>query len=195
MVNGPSGANNMKVHVVKEFELNGIVHTFNSRHDVVKLVKPQGIGIELGTATGAFSRKILEISDLEYLYTVDMFDPDNGRHKHAMENLLPYRNRSSVLKMKFNEAADLFNYADFDWVYVDGYAHTGEENGQTFVDWWPKIKSGGIFSGDDYSLIHWPLVVENLNKFAEQVRRDIYVINCEPGNDWASQHPTWFIIK
>ena len=185
----------MKIHTVKEFELNGIVHEFESRHDVVKLVKSQGIGIELGTAEGNFSRQVLENSDLEYLYTVDMFDPDGGRYRAAMQNLLPLRSRSTILKMKFNQAAELFDYGYFDWIYIDGFAHTGQENGQTFDDWWPKVKSGGVFSGDDYSQSSWPLVVEQLNIFSEQVRRDIYVIDCEPGDDWASKQPTWFMIK
>jgi hypothetical protein len=183
----------MKVHKVKQFELNRVVHTFNARHDVVKLVKPNGVGIELGTAGGDFSKRVLEISDLEYLYTVDRFDTDC--YRHAMSKLMPYRNRSSILRMEFSEAAGSFNDEFFDWIYIDGYAHTGEEGGQTFVDWWTKIRSGGIFSGDDYSHDVWPLVVENLNWFAEKVQRDIYVIDCEPGDHWASKNPTWFMIK
>ena len=185
----------MKIHIVKEFELNGIVHKFNSRHDVVKLVKSAGIGIELGTAGGDFSRRVLENSDLEYLYTVDMFDPDGGRYRTAVQNLMSFKNRSSIIKMKFSEAADVFEYQYFDWVYIDGFAHTGQENGQTFNDWWPKVKPGGVFSGDDYNQVHWPLVVENLNIFAERKKQDIYVIDCAPGDDWASKQPTWFMIK
>ena len=185
----------MKAHRVKEFELNGVVHKFDSRHDVVKLVKPNGVGIELGTAGGDFSKRVLEISDLEFLYTVDRFDPDAGRYKVAMENLLPCRSRSAIIKMPFSDATQLFNDRYFDWIYIDGYAHTGEEGGQTFVDWWPKIRSGGIFSGDDYDRGNWPLVVENLNQFAEKVKRDIYVIDCEPGQHWASKNPTWFMIR
>jgi hypothetical protein len=185
----------MKIHTVKEFELNGVVHKFNSRHDVVKIVKSSGVGIELGTAGGDFSKRVLEISDLEYLYTVDRFDPDAGRYKAAMYNLLHYRSRSAILKMEFSEAVELFSDRYFDWIYIDGYAHTGQENGQTFVDWWDKIKTPGIFSGDDYDPEIWPLVVENLNQFAEKVQRDIYVIDCKPGDDWASKSSTWFMMR
>jgi hypothetical protein len=39
------------------------------------------------------------------------------------------------------------------------------------------------------------LVVENLNQFAEKVQRDIYVIDCKPGDDWASKSSTWFMMR
>lgn len=29
----------------------------------------------------------------------------------------------------------------FDFVYIDGYAHTGEENGKTIIDWWRKVRT------------------------------------------------------
>tara|TARA_Y100000389_G_C17052243_1_gene313332 strand:+ start:118 stop:318 length:201 start_codon:yes stop_codon:yes gene_type:complete len=56
----------------------------------------------------------------------------------------------------------------FDFIYVDGYAHTGEENGKTFFDWWPKLKQNGIFSGDDYDNKKWTEVYKNVNNFCEK---------------------------
>lgn len=43
------------------------------------------------------------------------------------------------------------------FIYVDGYAHTGEDRGKTLFDWYPKLKIGGLMAGDDYH-DDWPLV-------------------------------------
>ncbi len=96
--------------------------------------------------------------------------------------------------MRFDEALTLFPDEYFDFVYVDGYAHTGEEQGQTFRDWFPKLKPGGIFAGDDYSP-DWPLVVEEVDKFIAANRLKLFVINYQKEPDRFSQFPTWFTLK
>jgi hypothetical protein len=88
----------------------------------------------------------------------------------------------------------LFEPECFDFIYIDGHAHTGQENGKTFEDWWPLLKPGGVFAGDDYHS-DWPKVVENLNVFAKGIGHEIHVIDCTPGEDWASKYPTWFMVK
>jgi hypothetical protein len=95
--------------------------------------------------------------------------------------------------MRFDEALPLFNDESLDFIYVDGYAHDGELNGQTFRDWFPKLRRGGIISGDDYSP-DWPLVVEAVNTFAKDYQLDIHVINCHE-EKWNSLYPTWFAFK
>jgi hypothetical protein len=45
-----------------------------------------------------------------------------------------------LLRMSFDEAAELFDDEFFDFIYFDGYAHTGEEGGKTFSDWYQKLK-------------------------------------------------------
>ena len=91
-------------------------------------------------------------------------------------------------------AQKLFPDEYFDFIYIDGYAHTGQENGRTLAEWWPKVKPGGFLVGDDYSE-HWQLVVEVANKFAEHTQRKLHVIKCKPEHDWASQEPSWLIQK
>jgi hypothetical protein len=167
-----------------------------NRWDVVRLVVDQGVGIELGTASAGFSRRILEISNLSFLYTVDHFikEQADDAYIHALYQLLPFRNRSTILRTTFETASRLFPNDYFDFIYIDGYAHTGQENGSTFRDWWGKLKSGGVFAGDDYHS-NWPDVVKNLDEFASRINHEVYVIDCVPGEDCFSQYPTWFIIK
>lgn len=74
-----------------------------------------------------------------------------------------------LLRMSFSQAADLFPDASFDFIYVDGYAHTGCEGGRTFAEWFPKLKPGGIMAGDDYDPKVWPLVVWAVHEAAAQL--------------------------
>jgi hypothetical protein len=46
-----------------------------------------------------------------------------------------------LLRMRFDEAIDLFDDASLDFVYVDGYAHGGEEGGETIFEWFRKVRS------------------------------------------------------
>ena len=184
--------------MITEYTYNDITYVFNHRWDIAKMIPNNGLGIELGTAAGGFANKVLSTSNIGFLYTVDRYqEKHHSIHEYqiAIQKLMPYRSRSSILRMNFSEALVLFPDEYFDFIYVDGFAHTGEDNGGAFRDWWPKLKPGGVFSGDDYHE-HWPLVVDNLNQFANQVGKHINVIACEPiDGDTYSQYPTWFMIK
>lgn len=172
----------------------------NRREDVIKYANPNGVGIELGVAEGEFSERILRETQNSnfYLYSVDMWAGDRGhdvaQYSRVITRLDKYKNRNSVIKLTFDEALPLFPDNYFDFIYVDGYAHTGEENGKTFYDWFPKLKNGGIMAGDDYH-DNWPLVKNAVDLFSTNIKRDLHVINChEPNSVW-SEYPTWFVFK
>lgn len=176
-----------------------IKHSFlNKREDVMKFANPNGVGIELGVAEGEFSERVLRNTQNYYHYSVDMWAGDRGhdddQYKRVIKRLEPYRDRNTIIKLKFENALELFPDNYFDFIYVDGYAHTGEENGKTFSDWYPKLKNGGIMAGDDYH-DNWPLVKKCVNDFSSKVKRDLHLIDChEPNSVW-SEYPTWFIFK
>ncbi len=60
------------------------------------------------------------------------------QYREAIIRLAPYRTRNSILRMRFDEALPLFDESSLDFIYVDGYAHDGEPDGQTFREWFPK---------------------------------------------------------
>jgi hypothetical protein len=82
-------------------------------------------------------------------------------------------------------------------------AHTGEEDGKTFNDWWKKLKSGGVFSGDDYDIYKWPKVYNNVNTFCRQNDLKLHVIqNLIEDRNKASfittcmdLSPSWYTFK
>ena len=175
-----------------------IFPTLRSRWELTKIVRPGGVGVELGVANGVFSELILRTSTLDYLYSVDMY----GSRKHTVEQyksalvrLAPYRARNSILKMRFEEALSLFPDQYFDFVYVDGYAANGEEGGGTLYDWWPKLNSGGVFAGHDYSP-DWPLVVKSVDRFIAETGLRLFTVGGEADPiDVANRYASWFTVR
>jgi hypothetical protein len=170
------------------------------REDIINFSEncdlPGSIGAELGVATGQFSRRLLENSSM-YLFSIDMWEGDRNhdieQYKQALRALLPYKERSTVLRMRFNEAVDLFPDFYFDFIYVDGYAHTGEEEGQTFSDWYPKLKPGGVFAGDDYH-DRWPKVTAAVDEFISRESLKLNMHTFDPDNPWDG-YPSWWARK
>lgn len=177
--------------------LRQLAATFTKREDVSRLAREGGVGIELGVAAGDFSERVLNTSKLGYLYSVDMWAGDRGhgvdQYKAAIARLHPYRDRNAILRMRFDEALELFGDHSLDFIYVDGYAHNGEEEGRTFHEWYPKLRSGGIIAGDDYHA-DWPMVVDAVHAFVAHHGLELHVIQC--GEEaWNSRYPTWFALK
>lgn len=177
--------------------LRELVRTFNRRDHVARLFRKNGVGVELGVAAGDFSERILKYDHIGYLFSIDMWAGDRGhgieQYREAIFRLDPYRERNTVLRMRFDEALPLFDNESLDFIYVDGYAHDGEMNGQTFREWFPKLRHGGIIAGDDYSP-EWPLVVAAVNAFAAENNLEVHVIECHE-EAWNSKYPTWFALK
>jgi SAM-dependent methyltransferase len=176
------------------------VAKFVRRDDIALILPKGGVGVELGVAEGMFSEKILRRSQLGHLYSIDMWAGDRSHdvyeYKRAVALLEKHRARNSILRMRFNEALDLFYDEYFDFIYVDGYAHTGQEAGSTLREWYPKLKPGGIFAGDDYDPVHWPQVCSEVDRFAKVMGLKIHIIETreDPDDAW-SRFPTWLSRK
>jgi len=174
-------------------------HILANRDAILDGLPADGVGIELGVADGSFSRIILEKSRLTHLYSIDMWAGDRGhdldQYKVAIKQLMPFRDRSTIIKARFDEVLDLFPEEYFDFVYVDGYAHTGEDNGQTFIDWYPKLKPGGLMAGDDYSS-EWPLVIGAVDRFVAANKLLLNVTGSRMFREHQrGDYPSWFVIK
>jgi predicted O-methyltransferase YrrM len=128
-----------------------------------------GYGVELGVSGGYFSNVLLKTSRLKILFSIDRWNDHHNYQQYlkAANLLSSFKERSVVLKLTFEEAVHLFKDETFDFIYIDGYAHTGQDNGRTLREWWPKVRKGGIFAGHDYSKTSWPKTVEQVDKFAK----------------------------
>lgn len=141
--------------------------TIANRDELAQLAA--GVGAELGVASGSYSETLLRMGRLDKLYSVDRWTDhhDEAEMAAATEKLEPFGSRSGIIRSTFEAAADLFGEGFFDFIYIDGYAHTGQDDGKTLAKWWPKLKRGGIFAGHDYDPQYEP-TVEAVDRFARE---------------------------
>jgi predicted O-methyltransferase YrrM len=132
--------------------------------------RPHTLGAEVGVFKGDTSRRLLEaLPDIRTLICVDQWVHDedfvrgmptkNGRV--ALANwkkveavfracvLAPYAGRVWVLKERSVMAARMVEDGILDWVFIDGN-HTYKHTKADIYAWWPKLRVGGILTGDDY---------------------------------------------
>lgn len=172
-----------------------IVHLDLYRHDIVKALEDgTNIGIELGVAKGIFSERMLNSGKFKHFFGVDVYGDihDINEYKYALRRLGLLSNYR-LLRMTFSEALDLFEDEFFDFIYVDGFAHTGEEGGETLVQWYRKLKVGGIMAGDDYH-DDWPLVKWAVNNFASEIQVELNVTGNRETVEYC-EYPSWFFAK
>ena len=101
----------------------------------------QGEGVELGVAKGAFSELILRTPRVQRLWGIDRWTDhhDSSEYVEASQRLAKVgHGRSLLLRLTFEEALPHFIDEALDFVYIDGYAHTGQEGGKTIEQWWRK---------------------------------------------------------
>lgn len=166
-----------------------------SRTKITDFVVDNAYGIELGVAGGSFSRELLDSGKFYKLFGVDMYSDHHNVAEfcHAIQYVGLERN-FSILRMSFDEAINIFPDAFFDFIYVDGYAHTGSMGGRIFEKWLPKLKVGGVFGIDDYD-DHWPLQKAAVNHFVKAQNVRLNVLSAVRGNGAFDRYPSCFFIK
>lgn len=166
----------------------------SKRNDIPQFLDCLGakVGVELGVAQGWFSAHLVKFSHLDVLYSIDRWAFDRGhdaqQYFDAVNALKKYKDRSIVLRLEFHDALGLFPDNFFDFIYIDGYAGTGQDDGHTLREWYPKLKQRGLFSGHDYCCIHYGENVKIIDKFIKEHQLEMYLTKDDP-------LPSWMVIK
>lgn len=147
-------------------------------------------GVELGVAKGHYSKILNEAYKFEEFYCVDKWNsPLHGDKQRniTIEALKPYP-WVKIIHSTFNDAIHQFPDEYFDFVYVDGSAHGGQENGETLRQWFPKVKKGGIFAGHDYCS-RWKKTYDQVNLYIrDELGYEVY-------STQEKIYPSWYIFK
>ena len=176
----------MKTNILKKFY----------RYDIINyLGNNENIGIELGVAEGDFSLKMMKSKKFKFFYGVDSYSYEEHNDKEYLntKNKLSIYKNYKLIRSQFKDAINQFEDQYFDFIYIDGFAHTGNNGGKTMFDWYKKVKIGGILSGDDFH-DDWPIVKEVVMELAKQNQSDLYITE-NIGKGYYSLYPSWFIIK
>ena len=172
-----------------------ILHNY-SRFNVPNFIQKDNlIGIELGVAKGNFSKKMLESNKFKLYYGVDKYSDhhDSTEYLSALKHI-GIDKSFHLLRTSFESALNIFEDNYFDFVYVDGYAHGGQEGGKTLCDWIKKVKVGGIICGDDYDS-KFPLTIKAVNHLAQNTNNQIYLTNKDFVYENQRKHFASWIIK
>jgi len=164
---------------------------------IAKLACKGAIGLELGVATGYYSDALLSIGHFLRLYSIDAWADhhDTGEYLRCTNLLSKHGNRSVIMRMFFQEALIHFPDNFFDFIYVDAYAHTGQQDGKIFSDWYPKLRSGGVCAGHDYDPIAWPLTVSAVDRFALDHDKTIEIVAGVSTTFAEDIYASWYFIK
>ena len=166
-----------------------------NRIEFLNLLPEGGTGLELGVAGGKYSRAMCDKSYLSKIYGIDRYtDHHDEAEMLSMLNLLEDQiaiGRYTFLRGSFESHLNSFNDETFDFIYIDGYACTGQDNGKTLDDWFCKLKPGGIFAGHDYHK-KWRKTVNVVNAFANKNNLKLRILeDLEKDYDF----PSWYMFK
>lgn len=132
------------------------------RNNMAELFAELGfaVGAEIGVRDGSYSEILMQANPDLTLYGIDPYEPHKGYRDHvrkstfeafekeAHDKLDKYASYTFVRDYS-DTAASRFEDGSLDFVYIDG----DHEFYQVINDvhkWLPKIRKGGIISGDDY---------------------------------------------
>jgi len=134
------------------------------------------VGAEIGVQCGGNAKRIHSITCPKEFHLIDpwmgntvFYPPANPIYssEDLYHNVCEYFDEYDecyIHRMTSNEAAPLFPDNHFDFLYVDG-DHSYEGVKSDLVNYYPKVKLGGIIMGDDYHS-SWGGVVRAFDEFA-----------------------------
>lgn len=143
---------------------NPCVSTRAGRGDLARLFSELGFtkGAEIGVWTGGYSEELCLANPDLHLTCVDAWRQyksyneaknNQGRldaaYQEALTRLRPYD--CTILRMNSEDAAARVPDASLDFIYID--ANHAEDFVRQDLDLWvPKVRSGGIVSGHDFTI-------------------------------------------
>lgn len=136
-----------------------------SGYGLVNLLKdkPNLKGLEIGCAQGNTTSFLLRSLPDLFLYGVDPYidyidwngndlQDLNNTYQLLMDKIQPYQDRYKLYREYSDTACNHFENESLDFIFIDGL-HTYEQVKKDCENYYPKIKSGGLFAGHDYYTI------------------------------------------
>jgi len=172
--------------------------TVNTRQEFLQALElPQlPYCVELGVLHGDFSKMILEYLNPCYLYLIDPFEKNYTKYKNGLTTAYSTRDEYFLVRGKFSgdqrvvlrkgysyDLVHTFKNHYFDFIYHDA-SHLYKDVLKDLVEWFPKLKKGGIIAGHDYIKHEDFGVIEAVEKFCDLFAFEMFLLN-KDGGDYA----------
>jgi hypothetical protein len=154
--------------------------------------------VELGSWTGKSAAycivELINRDKLGKFFCVDTWEGGEEHQDHEFietkslrdifdNNLAPLAGKYTPIKSMSWEAASQFADNSVDFCYVDA-GHTYSDVTKDLTAWYPKIRSGSYFGGDDYTK-GWPEVQQAVWDFFKPMNIKVY----RSGRGWIIRKP------
>ena len=184
--------------------------TITKREDFAKIINELGLktGVEVGVHRGHFSECILANSNIEKMYSVDAWIEDQpttravrkkcdrGKmelcYQETVDRLLKFGDRSIIMRELSENAVKQFDNESLDFVYLDA-SHMFTGYAMDLINWWEKIKWGGLFSGHDFWRKYRYDVMYATNGFCME-KKQLFFLTTEE-RQFPQFSPSWWLIK
>ena len=168
---------------------------------LIKNLKDESIGVEIGVAQGFHSMGILDnLPNLKTLYLIDPYINNkflNEFTKNILENNEYNKKVKFIRKMSYHAIKDIPENIDF--IYIDGN-HSYRIVKNDIEMYHKKVKIGGIFGGDDYikntEKEKVKLAVDEfISKYNYELITGDYYSFTRKNTDGYSKNVDWWVIK
>jgi cephalosporin hydroxylase len=139
------------------------------------------VGVFKGRSAAYMAVEIINSGKKITFDAIDHFlgSPEHGDVSHILydatiENLKPVADYVNIIRQASPEASVNYKDNSLAFIFIDG----GHDYDSVMADlhaWWPKVKSGGYFSGDDYQP-SWPGVIQAVNDFSKEVNLPFKIV-------------------
>lgn len=169
------------------------------------------VGAEIGVESGRYAQELCAANPSLHLYCVDAWQQYGTYRQHVPQDRVDWmlqRTRERLdgyrytIVRKFSvDAADGFEDGSLDFAYIDAN-HAYEHVVADIAAWLPKVRSGGIIAGHDYT--RWNLsgmpcgVVEAVNGWTQAYRVAPWFLVGHTGiapGDHRPRPQSWFWVK
>ncbi|HEX5096648.1 MAG TPA: class I SAM-dependent methyltransferase [Acidimicrobiia bacterium] len=189
---------------------------YRDRTELFRRLFPRdGVVVEIGSQRGVSARAIVHACQPRLLVLVDPWRKIGGAYENDPADR-PTRTREeemrvcaarvgcmsnvAMLRCLSHEANALFADGSCDAVYLDG-DHSYEGVAHDIEMWWPKVKSGGVLAGHDYTIaLPWVGVMRAVDEWVVREGLDLQVTeSSQPRGGTEDKDgalfPSWAVVK
>lgn len=177
---------------------------FKTRRELAQCINAlnPNIAVEVGVREGHYSEYILMATNVKKLYSIDPWDlnaelgnPEEA-YNRCWQKLIRFGDRAVMQIGRSPDVCKMFEDRSIDFVYIDAL-HDYESVKKDIHGWYPKVRTGGILAGHDYTSTHQG-VINAVDEFCREQGYELHFTGVDlQDRSIVSGYPepSWWIIK